>query len=248
MGAVASAQEREQGPLGFHSSRPHNTAGLRGRGPPQLPVSHHPTLLPTWAPVGREELQTLGRAGLGILARSVIPQCWSRGSTFQSSGGKGEMGCLEEGCRGLLPTHPPQDQESTLFLFTPCLWLEGVTSTAPVYPSSPPLLLHPHIALILGNATHMAKEAATQASRSQATASGIPPDHSPRWEGWIQMKSFSVNPQRRKASGQRGVGGQSVCTSVCVHVYPCLQTGKSCGKTKRVCLGASWQGEPPASV
>lgn len=131
------------------------------------------------------------------------------------------MGCLEEGCRGFLPPPPRQDQESTLFLFTPCLWLEGVTSTAPVYPSSPPLLLHPHIALILGNATHMAKEAATQASRSQATASGIPPDHSPRWEGWIQMKSFSVKPTKEKGIWAERSGWAKCmhkCVRACVSV------------------------------
>lgn len=55
--AVASAEGRDgakQGLPWFHPSLSHNTAWFMGREPPQLPASHHPTLLPTWAPVGRK--------------------------------------------------------------------------------------------------------------------------------------------------------------------------------------------------
>lgn len=38
--------------------------------------------------------------------------------------------------------------------------------------------------------------------------------------------SFSIIPTKEKGIWQRGVGGQSVCTSVCVHVYPCLQADR----------------------
>jgi hypothetical protein len=55
--AVASDEGRDgrkQGHLWFQPPLPHHTAWLRGREPPQLPAPHHPTLLPTWAPVGRK--------------------------------------------------------------------------------------------------------------------------------------------------------------------------------------------------
>lgn len=65
MGAVASAQEREQGPLGFHSSRPHNTAGLRGREPPQLPSLTSPN-----------SAANLGSCGEGRSFRHLGGQDW----------------------------------------------------------------------------------------------------------------------------------------------------------------------------
>lgn len=53
-----------------------------------------------------------------------------------------------------------------------------------------------------------------------------------------------LNPQRGKADGQRGVGGQSVFTSVCI-LPVCLQEG---GQARVVHWGASWQGVSPLAA
>lgn len=51
----------------------------------------------------------------------------------------------------------------------------------------------------------------------------------------------ALNPQRRKASGQREVGVQSVCTSACVHVY-----SVSAGRQARVVAKRSVCAQVPA--
>lgn len=137
-------------------------------------------------------------------------------------------GCPEEGCRGFLLT-PETNKAPYISLSSLLLAGRSDLNYSSVSQISTPTPASPHRPYSW-DATHMAKEAASLASRSHATASGVPQDHSKRWKGWIQMKltrtASASYPQRRKASGQRGVGGQSVCTSVCVHVYPCLQADR----------------------
>lgn len=53
-----------------------------------------------------------------------------------------------------------------------------------------------------------------------------------------------LNLQKGKADGQRGVGEQSVFTSVCVSAG--RRAGKSCAECVR--LGASWPGVSPPTV
>lgn len=143
-----------------------------------------------------------------------------------------------------VPAHPPGTNKRPTFLFTPSLWPEGVTSTTPVYPSSPSLPSHPHTAPILGMPPTWQRKLPPRLAglkqqhlvslRTIPSGGGVDPDER-------DARAVSaLNPQRRKASGQRS--GCAKCVHKCVRA--CVSV--SAGRQARVVAKRSMCAQVPA--
>ena len=225
-----------------------------GRSPPHggrgSPCSCRPQTIQLYRQLGLlwgwKELLTLWQPVLGMLTCSPAPTvAESRGPTFQYSGVKDEdergpyrrmAGDPTEGWQGA--SCPPLEADKSSRLpssSTPPTGSSNVNYSS-VFEGLPLSQDATHLMGWLQPRLPVLKKQARLSPRTFPSGAGV------EREG--TRTATGLNPQRGKADGQRGVGEQSVFTSVCI-LPVCLQES---GQARVVLWGASWQGvSPPAA-
>lgn len=195
------------------------------------------------------QLGSCGEGALDIRAGSTGGTCFAgvEAQHFNRLGARLRWGaqdgvpCRIQG----VPAHLPGTNKRPTFLFTPSLWLEGVTSTTPLYPSSwsylfilillPSLECHPHGKRSFHPGQEVLSNSIWGPSGPFSEVEGMDPD-----EGDAKS-SFSVKPTKEK-----GIRAERSGWANCVHkcVRACVSV--SAGRQARVVAKRSVCARVPA--